>query len=67
MNRYLKIAYIGFSVILLYFVWEHLPAGDGQDKLLSRFMEIRFLGFVALLLVFYYIFFNFLGQNRKNK
>ena len=67
MNRYLKIAYIGFSVILLYFIWEHLPAGDGQDKLLSHFMEIRFLGFVALLLVFYYIFFNFLGQNRKDK
>jgi hypothetical protein len=66
MNRYLKIAYVGFSVILLYFVWEHLPAGDGQDKLLSRLMEIRFLGFVALMLVFYYIFFNFLGKNRKD-
>jgi hypothetical protein len=65
MNRYLKIAYIGFSVILLYFVWEHLPAGDGQDKLLSRLLEVRFLGFIALMLVFYYIFFNFLGKNRK--
>jgi len=67
MNRYLKIAYLGFSVILLYFIWEHLPAEDGQDQLLSHLMEIRFLGFVALLLVFYYIFFNFLGQNRKGK
>jgi hypothetical protein len=65
MNRYLKIAYVGFSVILLYFVWEHLPAGDGQDKLISRLMELRFLGFVALMLVFYYVFFNFLGRNRK--
>jgi len=65
MNRYLKIAYVGFSVILLYFIWEHLPAGDGQDKLISRLMELRFLGFVALMLVFYYVFFNFLGRNRK--
>lgn len=66
MNRYLKIAYVGFSVVLLYFIWEHLPAGDGQDQILTRFMELRFLGFVALLLVFYYIFFNFLGQNKKD-
>ena len=65
MNRYLKIAYVGLSFILLYFVWDHLPAGDGQDKLLSRLMEFRFFGFIALMLVFYFIFFNFLG--RKNK
>jgi hypothetical protein len=67
MNRSLKIAYIGFSLILLYFVWDHLPAEDGQNQLLSRLMEIRFLGFIALMLVFYYIFFNFLGrQNKKD-
>lgn len=66
MNRYLKMAYVGFSAVLLYFIWEHLPAGDGQDQLLMRFMELRFLGFVALSLVFYYIFFNFLGQNKKD-
>jgi hypothetical protein len=65
MNRYLKIAYIGFSFILLYFVWDNLPAQDGQDKLLSRLMEIRFLGFIALMLVFYYVFFNFLGRRNK--
>ena len=65
MNLSLKIGYVGFSIILLYFVWDHLPAGDGQDKLLTRLMEFRFLGFVALMLVFYFIFFNFLG--RKNK
>ena len=65
MNRYLKIAYVGFSFILLYFVWDHLPAGDGQDKLLSRLMEFRFLGFIALMLIFYFIFFNFLGRRNK--
>ena len=65
MNRYLKIAYIGLSFMLLYFVWSHLPAEDGQDKLISRLMELRFLGFIALMLVIYFIFFNFLG--RKNK
>ena len=65
MNLSLKIGYVGFSIILLYFVWDHLPAGDGQDKLLTRLMELRFLGFSALMLVFYFIFFNFLG--RKNK
>jgi hypothetical protein len=65
MNRHLKIAYVGLSFMLLYFVWDHLPAGDGQDKLLSRLMEFRLLGFIALMLVFYFIFFNFLG--RKNK
>jgi len=65
MNRYLKIAYVGLSLMLLYFVWDHLPAEDGQDMLLSRLMALRFLGFVALLLVFYFIFFNFLGQKNK--
>jgi hypothetical protein len=65
MNRSLKIAYVGLSCILLYFVWDHLPSVDGQDKLLSRLMEFRFLGFIALMLVFYFIFFNYLG--RKNK
>ena len=65
MNLSLKIGYVGFSIILLYFVWDHLHAGDGQDKLLTRLMEFRFLGFIALMLVFYFIFFNFLG--RKNK
>ena len=61
----LKIAYVGLSFIFLYFVWDNLPAGDGQDKLLTRLMEFRFLGFIALMLVVYFIFFNFLG--RKNK
>jgi hypothetical protein len=65
MHLSLKIGYIGFSIILLYFVWDHLPVGDEQDKLLTRLMEFRFLGFIALMLVFYFIFFNFLG--RKNK
>ncbi|MDQ5984543.1 MAG: hypothetical protein CSYNP_00238 [Syntrophus sp. SKADARSKE-3] len=65
MNKYFKIAYIGFSFMLLYLVWNHLPDQDGQDKLLSRLMEIRFLGFIALMLVFYYVFFNFLGRRKK--
>jgi hypothetical protein len=65
MNLSLKIGYVSFSIIVLYFVWDHLPVGDGQDKLLTRLMEFRFLGFIALMLVFYFIFFNFLG--RKNK
>jgi hypothetical protein len=65
MNRYLKIAYIGLSFILLYFVWDHLPAEDGQDKLITRLMEFRFLGFIALMLVIYYIFFNFLARRNK--
>jgi len=65
MNRYLKIAYVGLSLILLYFVWDHLPAGDGQDTLFSRLMEFRFLGFISLMLVFYYIFFNYLGRRSK--
>jgi multisubunit Na+/H+ antiporter MnhB subunit len=67
MNRYLKIAYIGLSFILLYFIWEHLPSSEGQDQLLSRLMEFRFLGFVALMLLFFFIFLNFLGcRNKKD-
>ena len=65
MNSYLKIAYIGLSFMLLYFVWGHISAGDEQDKLLSRLMEFRLLGFIALLLVFYFIFFNFLERRNK--
>jgi len=65
MNLSLKIGYIGFSIILLYFVWNHLPADDGQDKLITRLMEFRFLGFIALMLVFYFILLQFSG--RKNK
>ena len=65
MNRYLKIAYVGLSFMLLYFVWDHLPVEDGQDMLLSRLMELRFLGFIALMLVFYFIFFNYLGRRSK--
>ena len=63
---YLKIAYVGISFMLRYFVWDHLPAEDGQDKLLSSLMEFRFLGFIALMLIFYFIFFNFLGRRNKN-
>jgi hypothetical protein len=67
MNRYLKIAYVGLSFMLLYFVWDNLPAEDGQDMLLSRLMKLRFLGFIALMLVLYFIFFNYLGRrNKKN-
>ncbi|MEI6154690.1 MAG: hypothetical protein WCQ90_11445 [Deltaproteobacteria bacterium] len=66
MNRYLKMAYVGLSLMLLYFVWDHLPAEDGQDMLLSRLMALRFLGFIALMLLFYFIFFNFLGRKDKN-
>ena len=65
MNRYLKIAYVGLSFMLLYFVWDHLPVEDGQDMLLSRLMQFRFLGFIALMLVFYFIFFNYLGRRSK--
>lgn len=66
MNRYLKIAYFGLSFILLYFVWDHLPAEDGHDKLITRLMEFRFLGFIALMLLIYFIFFNFLARRNKN-
>jgi len=65
MNRYLKVAYVGLSFMLLYFVWDHLPVEDGQDMLLSRLMQFRFLGFIALMLVFYFIFFNYLGRRSK--
>ena len=61
MNRYLKIAYVGLSLIILYFIWEHLPVEEGRDPLLSRLMQFRFLGFVALMLVFFFVFINFLG------
>jgi len=65
MNRYLKIVYVGFSFMLLYFIWDHLPADDGQDDLFSRLMKVRFWGFIALMLLINYIFFNFLGRRNK--
>ena len=66
MKTYIKIAYVSGSIALMAFIWDGIPATDTQDDLFSRLMSIRLVGFVALMLVLYYIFFNFLGKNKKN-
>ncbi len=67
MKTYLKIAYVSGAIALLAFIWNGIPPTDTQDDLFSRLMSIRLIGFVALMLVFYYIFFNFLGKNKKKE
>ena len=64
MSKYLKIAYIGISIVLLYFIWDHLPHGD-SDNLFDRLLEARLIGFVALMLIFYFIFLNYLRRRNK--
>jgi len=66
MKTYLKVAYVSGAIALLAFIWNGIPAIDAQDDLFSRLMSLRLIGFVALMLVLYYIFFNFLGKNKKN-
>ena len=65
MKTYLKVAYVSGAIALLAFIWNGIPAIDAQDDLFSRLMSLRLIGFVALMLVLYYIFFNFLGKNKK--
>ena len=66
MRGVLKIAYLLVGVILLRFVWTGIDVGEGGDDLFSQLMKFRLLGFIALLLIFYYIFFNFIGQKKDN-